>query len=756
MILCTYMKHVVFVTCLLLASIPHLHAQKGGYENLAKAMANLRIDSAGAHRVEGYLFEDGPISLMLDSGVVVSLKPIKGRIIAAVFEGTGEFTYTPVLPVEALNLSRFYKERVFRQPISRAVMYFTSSAMAELFAGDSVPLTLSKAAVGDVMASINDYMLEADGKLVDAAFSKALLNGYDLPTTYIAVHGTGKWHAAVAANVFEDEPYRLFIREKDGPLKWVCSDPPTSGFKPVQEWGGIDGDLVHASQHTLDVRFKGLSMTTTDRIAFTVTADSVLWFDLSLYPRLKVDSIRMPGGDLVEFYNPEKTGMLWVRLPQTLRKGERFELLLHYHGDMVKRQGDYTWLESSITWYASHGYKQLSYFDITFHHEKRYTLVSIGDRTSISENDGIVTQRWVSGRLIRNASFHIGSFLAKDLTTPPGVPTSSMLYVTREQSDVVAQDVVQSLEFFTKFYGDLPIKHLNATEQPGLHGEAFPGLLHLSSYAFLRSFDLNKNDDFFGEQFTSHEVAHQWWGIAVDFTSYRDQWISEGFAMYSCLLYSQLAARDKDKFFYLLNDYKKQILRRGKRAFGETQPQPMISLGYRARVGGEGTDHNLYVYYKPAWVLHMLRNMMINLKTMDEAPFMNAMKEFYTTYKNKHATTDDFRRIMEKYAGVELGWFFDQWIHGNQIPFYTFAWTKKKRDDGNWVITCRVKQDNVDPEFAMYVPIKIVTKQGGLRLRAMITGAESTFELPALNDEPTEVTFNDLESVLCTVDTEKF
>jgi aminopeptidase N len=331
-----------------------------------------------------------------------------------------------------------------------------------------------------------------------------------------------------------------------------------------------------------------------------------------------------------------------------------------------------------------------------------------------------------------------------------------MLYVTREQSDVVAQDVVQSLEFFTKLYGELPIKHLNATEQPGAHGEAFPGLLHLASYAFMRSFDVNKNDDFFGEQFTSHEVAHQWWGIAVDFTSYRDQWISEGFAMYSCLLYSQLAAKDRDKFFYLLNDYRKQILGRGKKTFGETQAQPMISLGYRARIGGGGADHNLYVYYKPAWVLHMLRNMMLNLQTMDEAPFMNAMKEFYTTYKNKHATTDDFRRIMEKHAGIDLTWFFDQWIHGNQIPSYTFAWTKKKRDDGNWVITCRVKQDNVDPEFAMYVPIKVVTKQGGLRLRAMITGAESTFELPALNDEPTEVTFNDLESVLCTVDTEKF
>lgn len=750
------MMHVVFVTCLLLASIPHLHAQKGGYENLAKAMANLRIDSAEAHRVEGYLFEDGPISLMLDSGVVVSFKPIKGRIIAAVFEGTGEFTYTPILPVEAINLARFYKERVFRQPIDRVVLFFTSSTMNELFAGDSVSFTLSKAAREFALAQVKDFLSFDDGKVVNDGFARSLLNGYDNALLYLSVHGKDRWHAYAVSDPYDTEPYKLTIREKTGPWIPVCSDPPTSGDLPVYDWGGTDADLVHARQHTLDVKFKGLTMTTSDRIDFAVVTDSLLWVNLALYPTLRVDSVRIPGVGQVEFFRPDKSYGLWVRLPRTYTRGETFELVLNYHGDIVKRYRDYTWLESSITWYAAHNYKVPSFFDITFQHEKRYTLASIGDRTSISEDDGIVTQRWVSGRLISNASFHIGSFLAKDLTTPPGVPTSSMLYVTREQSDVVAQDVVQALEFYTELFGPLPIKQLVASEHIGYHGEAFPGLLHLSDEAFIKSRAQDNKDDFFGEQFTSHEVAHQWWGIAVDYKSDRDRWISEGFAEYSCLMYSQLASRDRDKFFYLLRDYRKQIINRTEDGYGSKQARPSIAIGSRASVGGKNTDHNMFVYYKPAWVLHMLRNMMINLKTMDEKPFMSAMAEIYTTYKLKAASTADVQRIMEKHAGIDLTWFFDQWVVGNQIPSYTFAWKSTLRQDGKWVITCRVKQNDVDPEFAMYVPIKIVTKQGGLRLRAMITGAESTFELPAINDEPTEVTFNDLESVLCTVDTEKF
>ena len=43
--------------------------------------------------------------------------------------------------------------------------------------------------------------------------------------------------------------------------------------------------------------------------------------------------------------------------------------------------------------------------------------------------------------------------------------------------------------------------------------------------------------------FIAHETAHQWWGNIVAWRSYRDQWLSEGFAEYSGMLYA--AKRDK-------------------------------------------------------------------------------------------------------------------------------------------------------------------------------------------------------------------
>ena len=84
----------------------------------------------------------------------------------------------------------------------------------------------------------------------------------------------------------------------------------------------------------------------------------------------------------------------------------------------------------------------------------------------------------------------------------------------------MGQDIVSALQFFQHVYGDVPVKQFYATEIPYPHGEAFPGLVHLA----LSTFD-NTSDDGFDEFFRAHEVAHQWWGIGVDYATYHDRWL---------------------------------------------------------------------------------------------------------------------------------------------------------------------------------------------------------------------------------------
>src|SRR3989442_693763 len=61
------------------------------------------------------------------------------------------------------------------------------------------------------------------------------------------------------------------------------------------------------------------------------------------------------------------------------------------------------------------------------------------------------------------------------------------------------------------------------------------------------------------EVFRSHEVAHQWWGIGVDFATYHDQWMSEGFADFSGLWYLQAARKDNEKYFGVLRRWRANI-----------------------------------------------------------------------------------------------------------------------------------------------------------------------------------------------------
>jgi aminopeptidase N len=58
---------------------------------------------------------------------------------------------------------------------------------------------------------------------------------------------------------------------------------------------------------------------------------------------------------------------------------------------------------------------------------------------------------------------------------------------------------------------------------------------------------MDQGDPGYWKSVTSHEVAHQWWGHTVGFNSYRDQWMSEGFAEMSASLYLQLIEKNPQR-----------------------------------------------------------------------------------------------------------------------------------------------------------------------------------------------------------------
>ena len=152
----------------------------------------------------------------------------------------------------------------------------------------------------------------------------------------------------------------------------------------------------------------------------------------------------------------------------------------------------------------------------------------------------------------------------------------------------------------------------------------------------------------------------QWWGQAVGWKNYHEQWLSEGFAQYFAALYAE-RERGPETFG--------SVIRQMRRWAIDMSPQGPVYLGYRlGHIRGEGRVFRALVYNKGAMVLHMLRRLL-----GDEA-FFAGLRDFYATFRYKKAGTDDLRAAMEKAAGGRsLERFFDRWIFASGIPTVRFS-----------------------------------------------------------------------------------
>ena len=165
----------------------------------------------------------------------------------------------------------------------------------------------------------------------------------------------------------------------------------------------------------------------------------------------------------------------------------------------------------------------------------------------------------------------------------------------------------------------------------------------------------------FPEFFLAHELAHQWWGQAVGWSNYHEQWLSEGFAQYFAALYAQ-RRRGERRFDDMLRQFRRWAL-------AESDEGP-VYLGYRlGHIKARPRVFRALVYNKGAAVLHMLRRL------VGDETFFTALRRFYTEQKFQKAGTDDLQRAFEAESGRPLDRFFERWIYGAAIPRLRYATT---------------------------------------------------------------------------------
>jgi len=234
------------------------------------------------------------------------------------------------------------------------------------------------------------------------------------------------------------------------------------------------------------------------------------------------------------------------------------------------------------------------------------------------------------------------------------------------RSRPLGEKTADILKFYAGLLGDAPYDSftlaITESDLPGGHSPAYFALVAqpLPTSPYVWSGDPVAFPGY-PSFFIAHEVAHQWWGQAVGWKNYHEQWLSEGFAQYFAAMYAE-KERGPDTFA--------NVIRQMRRWAIDMSPQGPVYLGYRlGHIRSDSRVFRALVYNKGAMALHMLRRLV-----GDEA-FFAGVRDFYQSWRYKKAGTDDFRAVMEKASGRPLERFFDRWIYGAGIPSVAFTYT---------------------------------------------------------------------------------
>ena len=215
------------------------------------------------------------------------------------------------------------------------------------------------------------------------------------------------------------------------------------------------------------------------------------------------------------------------------------------------------------------------------------------------------------------------------------------------------------------------------------------------------------------DSFLAHEIAHQWWGQAVTWESYHDQWISEGLAQFAAVRHIRERLGEKT-FAGILNRFSRWVERLSR--FGP------ITLGSRlSYLSFEA--YQAILYDKTTVVLQMLLDM------LGEETFERGLKSFFEAYKFRPARTANFIRTMEGAAGRELKPFFQKWFDSHTLPEVHVAHEVVKSGEG-FILKFRVNQT----KDVFVFPLWVAWRENGKEVRRKLDIGEPTQEFEFRTD----------------------
>lgn len=224
----------------------------------------------------------------------------------------------------------------------------------------------------------------------------------------------------------------------------------------------------------------------------------------------------------------------------------------------------------------------------------------------------------------------------------------------------------------------------------------------------------------------AHELAHQWFGDKITCKDWHHIWLNEGFATYLEAVYYE----ERNGF----DAYKNSIHNEMSAAFNASGSIYVQNINSVSQIFSGSRS-----YAKGAVVLHMLRGV------LGDDVFWDVMY----TYANDPvlsydvATTEDFQQVAEDVSGIDLDYFFNEWIYGENYPKYIVTWGTEQPAENDHRLRIQVnQQNNSNPTFfTMPLQFNIETDVGDTLVTVFNNLQKQDFFF-TLNSKPNNVLFD--------------
>lgn len=433
----------------------------------------------------------------------------------------------------------------------------------------------------------------------------------------------------------------------------------------------------------------------------------------AVYSSLRIDSVKMSGVTFTQ------TGdLLRVNLDRTYIPGDTGQVRIYYRHLNGANIGFYVYSGSVFTdtepeksrWWFPCWDKpsDKATWDVTVKVPLNVRLASNGLlRDSVVTGDSIY-YHWVSRDPMCTYLMHIAGRpnfgIYKSYWHKVSNPSDSIPFMLYTLAGDTLNDFKQKMPIavtlYSQKFGDYPFEKIGFSK----------------SYGAMENQTMINLYDWYVYSVGVHELAHSWFGDLISPATWADVWLNEGFATFCELVWKQATVSD--------SAYSATMNKRGRTVVQSGKGWPMYNPAWESWTPSQDSlFDNEITYLKGCCVLGMLRN------CIGDSLFFQGMKAYATdpAFKFKNVRTSEYITKMNTATGLDLNWFFNEWVYTPYHPVYQNTYTINQ-SGSNWNVAFKFRQTQTNTGF-FKMPC-------GLKFR-FTSGADSSIKV--INDANNQI-----------------